>query len=393
MGYIPITPFRRAVKATVTQQIKSRSNPPAPLTRDKWKILRELATARRHYGLSDRDITVLQALLSFHKTTELDLGDSLIVHPSNQSICDRLNGMPCSTMRRHIARLVSTGIIARRDSPNGKRYVRRTGRERIAFGFDLGPFVARATEFAEAASAIRTAEQEIKATRERISLMRRDLAHLAEAGRDEQPDLPIWDQLSDTAMLTSRDLRRKLSQEDLALLEAKMVDALKVAKAHMPASFAAVSSTSYDQIEQDQYNSKKDSHEENKDPEKLSSSEVHDEKTPVPVTLDLVLEACDEIQVFTEKPIRSWDNLLNASERIWPMMGIGKEAWLAAQRQMGAFQAAAVVSAMLQRFDAIRSPDAYLKRLNSEAARGAFALKPVIMALVREKRRAVGSQL
>ena len=104
----------------------------APDQRDiaisKWDVLRELAVARQTFALSDRDITVLQALLSFHPATELDLsGPCPVVYPSNKSICERLNGMPCSTMRRHIARLVQSGLILRRDSPNGKRYARRYG--------------------------------------------------------------------------------------------------------------------------------------------------------------------------------------------------------------------------------------------------------------------------
>ncbi len=54
-------------------------------------------------------------------------------------------GMPASTLRRHLAVLVDAGLIVRRDSPNGKRYARknRAGAIELAFGFDLSPLVVR----------------------------------------------------------------------------------------------------------------------------------------------------------------------------------------------------------------------------------------------------------
>ena len=148
MGYIPTTPFRRAIRVAEAKYEARQSGATPPAISDKWKILKELAVARQAYGLSDRDISVLQALLSFHRATQLDLQGDLVVFPSNRSICDRLNGMPNSTMRRHIARLVGTGIIARRDSPNGKRYARRVGGERIAYGFDLRPLLIQSNAIA-----------------------------------------------------------------------------------------------------------------------------------------------------------------------------------------------------------------------------------------------------
>src|SRR6056297_3088894 len=118
MSYIPITPFQRAVDASVLehQQHESAESPSHSI--NKWEVLRELSTARKRFGLTDRELTVLQALLSFYPKTELSAdSDALVVFPSNASICERLNGMPCSTMRRQLSRLVQTGFVIRRDSP------------------------------------------------------------------------------------------------------------------------------------------------------------------------------------------------------------------------------------------------------------------------------------
>ncbi len=362
MGYIPVTPFRRAIKAAVTKYDQRQESTPAPQISDKWKILRELSTARRTYGLSDRDLTVLQTLLSFHRATNLDLQDDLVVHPSNASICARLNGMPCSTMRRHIARLVSTGILTRRDSPNGKRYVRRYAGERIAYGFDLAPFASRADEFANAAHAVREAEEHTRHLRETVSLKRRDVAHLAEQGHVERPNLPIWDQLADLSILTSRQLRRKLTDAELREIEATLDEALERAGS---LSKAEEMSTRSAENEQDHLNTNKEL----------------DTEAPAEISLAQVTHSCPEVQVYTEEGIITWEDLFNISSWIRPMIGVREETWQAAIKSMGMKNAAVAVAAILQRFDEIRSPEQYLKQLTFEAREGRFSVERLLNSL------------
>jgi DNA-binding transcriptional ArsR family regulator len=235
MGYHPITPFGRTARAVLTSlQVRQPvAAPPCPL--DKWQILRDLTTARARFGLSDRDITLLQALLSFHPGARLDASEPLVIHPSNETICARANGMPCSTMRRHLARLVEAGLLVRRDSPNGKRYARRIAGTKIAFGFDLSPLLHRAAAIADEAASARALEQQRKALRETASLLRRDLTALVEFGAAEHSD-PLWDAFSDLARLTARQLRRKLDVDTLR----DMVLELHNAVARATALFASV---------------------------------------------------------------------------------------------------------------------------------------------------------
>ena len=231
MEYTPVTPFRRTIDAAILKHQAATQEDLPPAGANKWEVLRELAAARVAFGLSDRDLTVLQALVSFHQATILGGNDSeLIVHPSNKAICERLNGMPCSTMRRHLSNLVQTGFVVRRDSPNGKRYARRYGDEKVAFGFDLSPLVRRFQEVCEAAETVRAAEERYKRLRATVSLMRRDLAGLAEYGRSLRPDQGVWDQFSDLAALMARDLRRKLEMEDLRRIEDALGSALDHAR-------------------------------------------------------------------------------------------------------------------------------------------------------------------
>jgi len=149
-------------------------------------VYQAICTAKTPLGVTERALAVLNALLTFHPETALT-GDGLIVFPSNEQLARRAHGMPASTLRRHISVLVDAGLIIRRDSPNGKRYARRgrDGAVELAFGFDLGPLVARADEFDRLADGIAAADRAVKVARERITICRRDIAKMIATGMEE----------------------------------------------------------------------------------------------------------------------------------------------------------------------------------------------------------------
>ena len=89
MTYVPVTPFRRPVEAAHLAAVATAEHGDAPTGVNKWEVLRELGVARKALGVTDRALSVLQALLSFPPETTLDSeGGGLIVFPSNASICD-----------------------------------------------------------------------------------------------------------------------------------------------------------------------------------------------------------------------------------------------------------------------------------------------------------------
>ncbi|MEP3334097.1 plasmid replication protein RepC [Sedimentitalea sp.] len=405
MGYTPVTPFRRTMDAVLLKHQAHAEKELPPSGANKWEVLRELAAAREALALSDRDMTVLQALVSFYQGTILGGNNaSLVVHPSNKSICERLNGMPSSTMRRHLARLVHAGIVLRRDSPNGKRYARRYGDEKVAFGFDLSPLVARFEEFCTVAEVAREAETRFKRLRETVSLMRRDLAGLAEYGKSARPELAVWDRFSDLAVRTARNLRRKLSIEDLANSEVSLGMALEEARDILDPPETTNMSTSESHNEQHYQNSNKDSYESEPclrkatgtdvvtksqsnsqdDGEKQKDAEDAGVDGGLPnVPLGLVLASCREILTYADGGIRHWHELVRAAAIVRPMMGISPSAWDEAKRDMGPEEASVVIAAMLERFSDIRSPGGYLRNLSSKAALGEFSCGPMVMALMR----------
>jgi replication initiation protein RepC len=397
MEYTPISPFMRPISHAHLRVIErpEASVPGRPV--NKWELLRELSKAQAAFGVSERDLTVLQGLLSFFPDDALGGNTEMVVFPSNKAICERLNGMPCSTMRRHLARLVEAGLLQRRDSPNGKRYVRKHGEERVAFGFDLSPLYCQSEEIARAAEAVREAEERVRRLREVVSLMRRDLAALAEFGDEMQPGLGIWDQLRDKAILTARALRRKLSIEDLAAYRADLEALLDQARNIIDGSETEEMNTNDARSERHHHNSNKESIDLEPALEKSGAAagvpdvdrdelvadvDEQDTRHLPKIPLHLVIAACPSLKTFYQGEIRHWHQLFDAACHVRPAMGISASAWEEAQRFMGPEQASIVVSAMLERFEDIRSPGGYLRALTAKAVAGEFSCGPMVMALI-----------
>lgn len=403
MEYTPISPFMRPISHAHLRVIErpEASVPGKPV--NKWELLRELSKAQAAFGVTERDLTVLQGLLSFFPDDALGGNAEMVVFPSNKTVCERLNGMPCSTMRRHLSRLVEAGLLMRRDSPNGKRYVRKHGDERVTFGFDLCPLYCRAEEIARAAEAVREAEDRVRRLREVVSLMRRDLAALAEFGEEMQPRLGFWDQLRDTAARTARALRRKLPLEDLSAYRANLETLLDQARNLIDGPEAEDMNTNDARFERHHHNSNKDSIDfepaleqggaaadapDAKTGEIEAVVEEPDMRRVPKIPLHLVIAGCPSLKTFYQGDIRHWHQLFDAACQVRPAMGISASAWEEAQRCMGPEQASIVVVAMLERFAEIKSPGGYLRALTSKAAAGEFSCGPMVMALMSRRNAA-----
>ena len=365
-------------------------------TVEKWKVFHTIRDAREPLGATDRALAILNALLSFHPENELVAEGELIVWPSNEQLTARANGMSPATLRRHLSCLVDCGLIIRRDSPNGKRFARkgRGGQVEQAYGFDLSPIVARAEEFAELAEAVQAEKRAYKAVRERLTLLRRDIVKMIDAGLEE--GVPgNWGLMT----RTYQDIMAKLPRtaprqvleticEDLELLWSEVHEALE--------SFTKSENMSANE-------SHSERHKQNSNPESISESEKgsrkEDEASGTPtendnlrslpkreLPLGIVLDACKDWRELAKGgEIRSWRDFLAAAEVARPFLGVSPSAWQEACDVLGERDAAIVLAAILQRGDHINSPGGYLRSLTDKARAGKFSVWPMIMALLNAK--------
>jgi len=334
----------------------------------KWRVFRALSETCRFYGLGDRSLTVLHALLTFHPETALSLNadsPTIVVFPSSRELEIRANGMPPSTLRRHLASLVDAGLIVRRDSPNGKRYARKDSEGEIgeAFGFDLAPLVARAAEI-EARAAERRAELRERALlREKITILRRDAAALIAAGMETKPEHD-WEALTlRLTPLTAAKVRNATAADlgplarDLEDLAIEVESALDVKVEEKEMSGKDSQNGRHIQIQTpDKTDLEPASNQAG--PTAAASPEPTPQPEPAraPFPLPTLLSAFPSIQHYAPNGIRRPVDFVAAAEAVRPMLGVSPDAWRAAVDAMGRGDAAIAMAAILQRVDSISSP-------------------------------------
>ena len=101
-----------------------------------------------HIGLKAGDMMLLDTLAAYTQAQDWEEGQRPIVWASNAYLMEQ-TGFSLSALKRHARRLAEIGVIAFKDSPNGKRWGHRDAEGRIieAYGFDLSPLSARVEEF------------------------------------------------------------------------------------------------------------------------------------------------------------------------------------------------------------------------------------------------------
>ncbi len=279
----------------------------------------DLTAARADWGLKDRTLSVLRALLSF-----LPKGERvrLTVFPSNRTLSDRLHGMPESTLRRHLAKLAEVGLIQRQSSPNGKRY--RIGDD-LAFGLDLTPLFALARTLREHAEQAMAQAQRIRhlRTRIRVVLDRIDIPQSERAG-------------------TLRLLRRRVGPDILAAELARLQDDL-------PPETTASAAQNECHL-QSQTESKKQ----------------HDDTT-------VALAALSKVENMMAQPIRSDTDLRTVGENAAHLLSV-HGAWTFARQTFGTAWATMALAYILKRHHRLRKPDRYLQTLARKAGAGGFDL-------------------
>ena len=428
----PTTPFgRRPLSlAMVASQAATENFAARPGASEtvvhKWRLFRALTEAKEPLGVTDRALSVLHALLSFHQETALTLpasepksaeadlsGLGIVVFPSNKELSIRAHGMAPATLRRHLACLVDAGLIIRRDSPNGKRFARRGqgGAIEDAFGFDLSPLVARAEEIENLAEEVRAENRAMALLREKITLTRRDIAKMIATGLEE--GVPgDWEGFHLRYATLSGRYARKLLRSDLETLASELgalsTEIRKLLEHHVkPQNMSGNESQSERHI-QNQITNIPDlepSLQEGRgEPSGLNDQEPGVSTEPEPeilptggqrpeqklgsartYPLGMVLEACPDILDFAPGGILSWRDLAATAAVMRGAIGVSPDAWAQALEVLGEHEASIVIAAILQRGDEIKSAGGYLRVLTAKARAGEFSLGPVLMALLRGK--------
>ena len=369
---------------------------------DKWELLKALTEARAAFGLGNGTIHVLEVLLGFHQSKEIDGATPIVVFPSNREICRRTRGMTDRTVRRHLRSLVDAALLVRRDSPNGKRYCLRDGAGQVeeAFGFDLAPLALKASAIYEAADRAREQLRRLRKVRGEITLRLRDVSRIVTLARDEGRSGP-WAEfearLADLSGTVGRFTPLREHQDRLDALEELLRD---VENAYLDSLSEQEMSANDGQDVRHIQNSNPElyfepSCERDEEanakalqtvPEGVQGRNENEpngcsEKAP-PMSLGLFKLACTEFVALAPGDLRTWRDVLAAGDLMRTMLGISPHAMHAAEKAMGPLEAAVVVACILQRHESIQSPGGYLRALTARKLDGRFSVRPMVDALV-----------
>ncbi|GAC1045912.1 plasmid replication protein RepC [Rhizobium sp. No.120] len=408
------TPFGRrpmTLAMLASQQIAETIEP--GVIRNKWKLFRAICEARPTLGVTDRALTVLDALLTFYPADEISVERGLIVFPSNAQLSIRARGMTAATLRRHLAGLVEAGLIIRKDSANGKRYARRDGAGDVseAFGFSLAPLLARAGEI-EALAAQAIADRELlRATRERLTICRRDIAKLISMAAEEGA-AGDWEMIAAMFREIVARIPRAAGIEHLS----SALDEMSLLREEIVNRLETQTKTS----KMDANESQIERHIQNSNPESISDFEPASEMKQGANSVDraatsnggvkypgveaggwkpnrptgesdlksfplgMVLQACPQIADYGPGGrIESWRDLMSAAVVVRTMLGVSPSAYQDACLAMGPENAATVMACILERGGHINSAGGYLRDLTRRTEAGEFSMGPMLMALMR----------
>lgn len=399
LTHIATTPFGRRpmTLGQISGQVTAK-NVDQDAKVSKWQVFRDIREAKEALGATDRALAVLNALLTFHRDEELTGQGNLIVFPSNEQLIRRANGMPPTTLRRHIAVLVDCGLVIRRDSPNGKRFARKGqgGAIEQAYGFDLTPILARAEEFHELASAVAAERKAFRLVKERLTICRRDVVKMIDAGVNEnvpgdwQGFLRRYEAIIARLPRTAprqvlegiasdlEDLWVDVHQTLELFVESQNPDANESHSGrHIQNSSPDINPTGESE------NSSGNKGEAGRDAEHDGNVRSLPQRD---VPLGMVLSACPDIANYTKgAQIRTWRDFAAAADRARPTIGVSPGAWQEAVEVMGSQNASITLASILQRAEHIRSCGGYLRDLTEKARAQKFSVWPMVTALLNAR--------
>ena len=152
-------------------------NGPRPM-----QILGAFKAAAPFLGYGAKIVHAIDWLFRFTSPQDWREGARPIVWPSARMQQEELQLSPTRTKALNRL-LIELGLIAAKDSPNGKRYGRRDRDGRIveAYGFDLSPFALRLEEFQRIAEEGRAVRARMGQLRRRATIARKGIAQVMEA--------------------------------------------------------------------------------------------------------------------------------------------------------------------------------------------------------------------
>ncbi len=334
-----------------------------------------------HIGLKASDLMLLDTLGAFTQPQDWEEGRRPVVWMSNALLMEQ-TGFSLSALKRHLRRLVAIGVVAFRDSSNGKRWGRRDAEGHIieAYGVDLSPLAARAEEFESLYAEVQAERALCQSLRRQITVTRRMIRARLDAALNGGLR-GAWGQFIARfeGLLTQLPGPRTPS----AAL-ADILDLFRVLLAKVDAAFLGETECAKPTKPVDQQQDMNPTGVIN-GPHIRTTNELHTvesnclETKPVEAgapkddcrrksDLDLptIMQACPEFTTWARTLagyLKTWDDVHRVAGQLRPMIGVSEQAWDMAQDRMGSQTATIAMILVFEKHctGEVTSPGGYLR--------------------------------
>ncbi|MCP4081055.1 MAG: replication protein C [Planctomycetaceae bacterium] len=368
-------------------------------------------------GVKSQDLLLLDTLCAFTQPQDWEEGRRPIIWASNDYLMEQ-TGFSLTTLKRHGKRLAELGIIAFKDSANGKRWGRRGDDGYIveAYGFDLAPMAARAEEFELLSEQIQEERSLCQAVKRQITVARRMIrskieaaitVSLTSAWRDFHAsyhkliDMIPGRKEASERLLDVLDgfkaLQGKVEEAFAEMFSDKSVhegpsEAVEISSfsrnvdPREPVDGPHILTTKHLNLVNSNINEKRKKNQpspkllppiENDRPEKeINWGTGASRKLKSEVEISTVMAACPSFAEMARNLgggyIRDWNEFHRAAGKIRPIAGISEDAWNIAQKVLGPWVAAAAIALIFDKHSSgeVSSPGGYLRGMVDKAKAG-----------------------
>lgn len=359
--------------------------------RTPGQCLAAFKRASAHLGLSATARDLLDQLMAFSQPQDWQEGRRPIVWPSNATLAQAL-ALSERSVRRLLAQLIAAGVIAARDSPQGRRFGRRDAKGQIveAFGFDLSPLAQRCEEFQALAATARAERSRQAALRRRLTIAIKAIRQIAETALDlglDDRDWRAW--LDETHALalaatgtplaqlerTIHVLEDERRQGEATLLEALAKPCGKVVKESAWADSHDRPITTTTEPPRS-LKGNEDRQEDSNGPASgaSGSDDREEEEEPPAATPSFVLRVSPPLQAWIGTSRPTWGQVVEAADRLRRSLRISHSAWAEACQVLGRYGAATAIAIIAAKRTQIQSPGGYLRAMVARARRGELYL-------------------
>lgn len=373
-----------------------------------------------HIGLKAGDLLLLDTLGAFTQAQDWEEGRRPIVWASNAYLMAQ-TGFSLSALKRHARRLAEAGLIAFKDSPNGKRWGRRDEDGLIieAYGFDLSPLAARAEEFEALQAELQAERERCQFLKRQITVSRRMIRARLKAALSAALRGP-WKQLKgvfedllgrlprcivaaetlERLLGWFRDLQDKVEAAYLKAVradevvkkqsltkgklanKAQEVDPREVISGPHILTTNQPEPVTCNRSETEQAAGVTPKPEPAVPIERAREGEAHPEPKSRGVALDVptIMQACPEFAQWARDLggyLKDWGDVYRVAGQLRPMIGVSEHAWLEAQEGLGKQAAAAALVLVFDKHarGEVASPGGYLRGMVEKAGAGELHLE------------------